>query len=921
MPDLPTGTLTFLFTDVESSGALWDQQPQALQSMLARQNATLRRAIEEHAGYIFKTAGEAFFAVFVRALDALEAALTAQRDLQAQGSDTAGGGLQVRMALHTGAPEARGDDYFGPALNRVARVLSAGHGGQILLSAATQELVRDQLPPAVGLRDLGRHRLRDLIHPEHIFQVVAPDLPADFAPLHTLDYRPNNLPASSEILIGREHDVAETSALLRRPAIRLVTLVGPGGAGKTRLSLQVAAELLDTFVDGVWFVDLAPIHDAGLVGSTIAHALGIKEAAGQPSADTLKTALRDKQSLIVLDNFEQVMPAAGLVADLLAAAPQLKVLITSREVLRVYGEHEYLVLPLAVPDLKHLPSPEQLSQYAAVELFIQRARALNPEFRIINATAPAIAEICVRLDGLPLAIELAAARSKEFSPRALLARLDHRLALLIGGAESHADRQQTLRGTIDWSFGLLDRDIQRFFSRLSVFVGGCTIEAAETVCTLHDDLPIDVMDGLASLVDKSLLRQEAGPEGEPRFGMLETIHEYARERLEDVAEAALLRRQHAAFFLALAEQAAPELEGRRQGVWLDRLEAELGNFRAALGRRRSTPEDDQIRLRLAASLTILWAKRGYAGEGRAWLEGLLNDRSDSPTAVCAPAYAALGTLAWQQGDYIPARAAHEQALALYQELGDQRGIAAALRNIGAQALNQGDYQQAQMYLEQSLALSQHINDVHGSANSLLNLGLLAREQGDAARALEHYQRSLVLFQTLDDMTGIAVLMHNLGEIAQDSRDLVEAAARYSESLDYFEAAGHIWGIAYTQHKLATLAVATGELARATALLQQALLHMRELGDPRGIAWCLEVLAGIASEQRQPERAASLWGAAASIREHIGVPIPPADEPEHERAIAAARSRLDQEAWDAAWANGQAMPPAQALLFALEQRGN
>lgn len=914
MPDLPTGTLTFLFTDIESNAVLWDQQPQALQSVLAHQNATLRRAIEEHAGYIFKTANHAFFAVFVRAPDALEAALAAQQDLQAQVSDAAGGALQVRMALHTGAPEARDDDYFGPALNRVARLLSAGHGGQILLSAATQELVRDQLPPTVALRDLGRHRLRDLIHPEHIFQLVAPDLPADFAPLHTLDYRPNNLPVSSEPLIGRERDITETSALLRRPAIRLVTLVGPGGAGKTRLSLQIAADLLDSFVDGVWFVDLAPIHDAGLVGSTITHALGIKEAAGQPSVDTLKTALRDKQSLILLDNFEQVMPAASLIADLLTAAPQLKVLVTSREVLRVYGEHEYLVLPLAVPDLRNLPPLEQLGQYAAVELFIQRARALNPEFRITNETAPAVAEICVRLDGLPLAIELAAARSREFPPQALLTRLDHRLALLVGGAQSHSDRQQTLRGTIDWSFGLLDSDTQRFFSRLSIFVGGCTIEAAEAVCNLHDDLHIE--DVLVALVDKSLLRQEMSPEGEPRFGMLETIHEYARERLEDGSEAAVLHRQHAAFFLALAEQAAPELEGRRQGVWLDRLEVETGNFRVALGRRSSTSEGGESRLRLATSLTILWAKRGYASEGRTWLERLLKE-SETPTVVRAPAYAALGTLAWQQGDYPPARAAHEQALALYQELGDQHGIATALRNIGAQALNQGDYQQGSIYLEQSLALGQQIGDIHNTANSLLNLGLIARDQGNAARALELNHQSLALFRTLDDMTGIAVLTHNLGELAQDSGDLAEAAARYSESLDYFEAAGHIWGIAYTLHKLATLAVAAGELPRATVLLQQALLHMRELGDRRGVAWCLEVLAGIASEQRQPERAARLWGAAAAIREHIGVPIPPTDEPEHERTIAVARARLDQAAWDSAWAAGQAMPLAQALLFALD----
>jgi tetratricopeptide (TPR) repeat protein len=525
-----------------------------------------------------------------------------------------------------------------------------------------------------------------------------------------------------------------------------------------------------------------------------------------------------------------------------------------------------------------------------------------------------VAEICARLDGLPLAIELAAAQTRQFSPQALLARLDNRLSLLVDGAHEHAERQQTLRGTIDWSWSLLDADTQRLFSRLSVFVGGCTFEAAESICNAGGDLQIDVVDGLTSLVNKSLLRQEDGPEGEPRFGMLETIHEYARTCLH-AGEQAELQHRHAAFFLALVEGAAPELEGRRQGIWLDRLEAETGNFRAALGWRGSTPEDDENKVRLATSLAVFWAKRGYVGEGRAWLEMLRDSRVTA--ALRAPALAALGTLAWLQGDHTHATTTHAQALALYEALGDQLGIATALRDIGTQAIHQGNYDQAKTYLEQSLALSRKLDDLRCTANTLLNLGLIAREQGDAALALSHYQESLRLYRQVDDVTGIASVTHNLGEVAQDKGHWTEAAAQYAESLAHFQASGHIWGIAYTMHKLATLAVAAGELARATGLLRGALLHMRDLGDRRGIAWCLESLAAIAGEERRAERAAQLWGAAAGIRDAIGTPMPPAERVEHERSVAMARAQLDPAVWNSAWATGQGMFLEQAIALALE----
>ncbi|MDQ5851887.1 MAG: adenylate/guanylate cyclase domain-containing protein, partial [Chloroflexota bacterium] len=679
MAALPTGTITFLFTDIEGSSSRWEQHREAMRTALARHDAILRQTIEGHGGVVFKTVGDAFCAAFATAPDALEAALAAQRALYAEDWGAVGP-LRVRMALHTGTADQRENDYFGPALNRVARLVDAGHGGQILLSLATQALVQDQLPPGMELRDLGIHRLKDLSQPEHIFQAVIPDLPADFAPLHTLDNRPNNLPAQPTPFIGREREVAAVRQRLLHPDIRLITLTGPGGIGKTRLGLRVAAQVLNDFPDGVYFVALAPISDPMLVSVTVAQTLGVKETSGESLLDSLKAYLREKQLLLLLDNFEQVVVAAPLITELLAAAPGLKVLVTSRASLHLQGEREFPVPPLALPDPKHLPTLDTLSQYEAVELFIQRAQAVNPDFQVTNTTAPAVAEICVRLDGLPLAIELAAARSKLLSPQALLQRLQHRLQVLTGGARDLPARQQTLRSTIDWSFSLLEAGEQTLFARLGVFVGGFSVEAAETVChesgigdqwsgvrgqesgdegrsaspsqipTPDSRLPIPVLDGLQSLLDKSLLHQVPGASGEPRFRMLEIIREYALERLAARGEVEATERTHATYYLTLAEAAAPELQGSRQGAWLEQLEMEHDNLRAAL-RWSLNRGEVEVGLRLGAALWRLWHMRGYVSEGREWLEKLLplSEHSRVSPSVRAQALNAAGVLAQQQG--------------------------------------------------------------------------------------------------------------------------------------------------------------------------------------------------------------------------------------------------------------------------------
>jgi len=906
-PRLPSGTVTFLLAEVEGSAALWQEAPGAMQAALARHDLLFEDAVRQHDGVQIRRRGEgdSRFAVFRSAHDATRAAVAIQCAFAAERWPTPRP-IAVRIGVHTGEAELREDGYHGTAVNRCARLRSIGHGGQILLSETTAGLVREDLPDGTSLRYLGAHRLQDLTRPERVSQLLHPMLPDDFSPLASLDTRPHNLPIQPTPLLGREDELRTVRSLLLRDdpsassgQARLVTLTGPGGTGKTRLALQAAAELLDGFPDGVYFVSLARISDPALVISAIAQVLGLREAGSRSLQDTVIDYLKEKQLLLVLDNFEQVLPAALHVAEVLAACWSVTVLVTSRAVLHLQGEHECAVPPLALPDPAPAATAETLGRYPAVTLFVQRARDLRADFALSDQNAPAVAEICRRLDGLPLALELAAARTRLLSPEVLLRRLEHRLPVLTGGARDLPARQRTLRDAIAWSYDLLSDAERHLFQRLSVFVGGFTLGAVDEVArdegrgaSEGPSSPLAThpssLDLVVSLVDKSLLRQEAGSADEPRFGMLETIREFATDRLDASGESALLRQRHAAYYLALAEEAEIELRGAQQAIWLDRLEAEHDNLRTALTRSLTDAADStgdpalvELGTRLAGALLWFWLVRGYVSEGYRWLQAALvasGRTADSPPATSArgKALAGAGHLAQYQGDYAQSAALLEESVTVLRAAGDEHGVAWSLGMLGELARNRRDYAQAASLLEESLALARRIGDRWTMYHVLYRLGEMARNRREYDRAATLYEESLVIRREFGDKRGIAAALHSLGFAAWEQ----------------------------------------GHPERAAALLAQSLALHGEVRNMIGIAICLAGLGGIALESRQLARATRLLGAVEALCETIGASLLPAEQAHYERDRAGARDALGEPAFAAAWSEGRAMPLDLAIADAL-----
>jgi predicted ATPase/class 3 adenylate cyclase/DNA-binding CsgD family transcriptional regulator len=918
---LPTGTVTFLFTDLEGSTRLLQAHPAAYREAVARHHALLRGAVEAQGGVVFETVGDAVYAAFARPADAVAAAVAGQCALLAADWGGLGAGaLQARMGLHTGEVDVQGAHYFGAPLYRCARLMATAHGGQTVLSEAAAALVRDALPEGAGLRDLGAHRLKDLQRPERVFQLTAPALPGDFPPLRTLDARPHNLPLQLTSFVGREGEVAAVRGLLARH--RLVTLTGPGGGGKSRLALQVAGDVVDDFDHGGYLVALAPVAESALVAAAIAHALGVKEERGQPLPERLVDYLREKRLLLVLDNFEHLLGAAPLIADLLAASRHVKALVTSRAPLRLAGEQQFPVPPLALPDPAGPLDLGALTRSEAGALFVERARAVRPDFRVTDATAPAVAGICRRLDGLPLALELAAARSKILAPPALLARLDRRLPLLRGGARDLPPRHQTLRDAIAWSDDLLAPAERALFRRLAVFAGGCTLEAAEAVGGAGGGPgpELATLDGLTALVDGSLLSQEEQPDGEPRFRMLETVREYALERLEASGEAEALRRRHADHYLALAEQGAPELRGPRQAAWAARLEREHPNVRAALGWALAAGES-ALALRLATAQSWFWGL-GHVAEGRRWLEAALAAGGAAGAGAPAPARATCvaGFLAWLQGDLAVGRARLEASVAQLREQGDRWWLGFAVSHLGELVLAQGDPGLARSCVEEAVALFRALGEPWGLGLALTHMGDVESEAGDAAGAGRLYDESAALLRRAGDVTTVALPLMWSAQLAAGRGDYAAARARYEEALAAARAGGHQGFAALALWGAGGLALLEADYERAAARFAEGLTLAQEYGRRQEIARSLVGLAAVAGARGQPARAARLLGAGEALREAAGVALDATDRALHDRAASEARPALGAGAFAAAWAEGRAMPLEQATAAALATGG-
>ncbi len=863
---LPTGTVTFLMTDIEGSTRLLLALADAYATVLEQHYRILAEACRSEGGAQVSAQGDATFFVFSDPVAAVRAAFDVQRRLAAHAWPE-GADVRVRVGVHTGEGRLAGGDYVGLDVHRVARIMSAGHGGQVLVSDSTRALATGRLPPEVALRDLGEHRLEDLDRPEHLFQLHGPGLASDFAPLHGGAPIRHILPAQLTSFVGRTREKQEVQRLL--DANRIVTLTGPGGTGKTRLSLEVADAAASAFEGGSSFVPLAAIRDPDLVVPAIATAVGVRESPPYPLAEALAEHLGRHALLLVLDNFEQLMPAAAALGQLVGKAPRTKLLLTSREPLRIAGEQEYPVPPLEVPDAHAAADPDALLRYDAVALFLRRAASVRPGFELTNETAPAIAQICARLDGLPLAIELAAARVRLFAPDEILARLDRRLSFLAGGRDV-TERQRTLRGAIDWSYELLEEPERALFARLSVFAGGCTMEVVEAVCQPRD-IGLDAVDGVSSLHDKSLLRRDDRAVG-LRVTMLETIRDYAQERLDASGDALEIRRRHANVFASLAESAIPGMAGRDQERVFDALESDLDNFRAAI-RWAIDEREIELAVRLVTALNSFWVFRNHLMEGRHLLSELLGDADALPTRLRAAAFGVAADLSSWRADYAAGLPLAEQSLRLFRELGDLHGIAAQLTNMGWPTII-SDPARAHALFAESIAAYRQLGTPATMGHALIGIAMPEMQSRQLDAANEHLGEASTLFHDAGDET-MAIIADGLGGLCMRLQGrLDDARDRYVDVLNRAETLGaHI-----------------------------------------ALALPLQAFADLALVQGDPERAAILFAAQAAVAERLGgspgfalMGIPGIDE--------RARAELGDERYAELEARGRAMPLDEVIRFA------
>jgi predicted ATPase/class 3 adenylate cyclase len=924
----PSGTVTFLFTDIEGSTRLAQEHPQEMPALLARHNAILKQSIETYHGFVIRIVGDSFSAAFHTASDALDAALEAQRKLQNESWSPAS--IKVRMGIHTGSaqlrddPQGQGASYEGyGTLALTQRIMSVGHGGQILLSQTTHDLVKDRLPNGTELRDMGERRLKDIVRPEPIYQVATPDLLSDFPPLTTLETFNHNLPVQLTSFIGREQEIAEAQKLFS--STRILTFIGPGGTGKTRLCLQVAAEQISEFKDGVWLIELAQLANPTYILSAIASTFNVRELQGLQLIDTVTDYLRGKQLLIVLDNCEHLIETCAQLSDhFLQACPKLKIITSSREALGIDGETVYRVPSLSLPSAQGgvLAAEDggrskSLMDYEAPRLFSERASKANPQFALTKENAPSVTQICRRLDGIPLAIELAAARVKLFTPQQIAERLDDRFKLLTGGSRTALPRQQTLRALIDWSYVTLNEMEQDVLRRLAVFSGGWTFEAAESVAG-----KMEAMDGLSGLVNKSLVNVEE-KEDESRYRYLETIRHYAMEKLLESGDAVNARDRHLVHFMEVSRRAEENLVTAQRRLWLNRLEVEHDNIRSALG--WALESDPESALQMVCSLSLFWMSHNYLTEGCNWCqaaitraEGSALDR-DKIDQTRARAYWVLAMLSVNRGEHHTGQIAAKQGVALARQLDDKLTLVRALNFLGFSSAFLGDVTLAFDSLHESEDLCRKLGNREELANVLQALASVTMEiyGSEAVEQLQSYmEESLALSQGSVDPEAAVRAEGILARLAFYRGDFAESRKHADLMLDLHKEMGDQLSITGHQSEMAHVWRQTGNYKEALALYRETLPDWQKIGHRGAVAHQLECFAFIAKAQEQGERAVKLMSAAEALREASSSPRTPQEQIEYDRELAGLRGGMDETAFNLLWEEGQSMNMEQAIDFAV-----
>ena len=904
--------LTFLFTDIEGSTSKWEEQPELMAHAVARHDAVLRDAVEKHGGTIVKTTGDGIYAAFPNPGDGLGAVIEIQLGLLDPAA-TGGLSLAVRCGLHTGAVHARDNDYFGSTINRTARIMGAAHGGQILVSLAVADLIRDSLPTGVSLKDLGTVRLKGLATPEAVFQIVHPKLYQNFPALRELEATPNNLPQQLTTFIGREREQAEIEEFLT--TTRLLTLLGMGGLGKTRLSLQIGASVMDGFPDGVWFVDLQTIRDPSLVAGETARVLGVREEAGRPLMQTLSAHLKSRKLLIILDNCEQVVDAsADLAGALLRSAPDVRILTTSRIALRVPGEQTYVVQPLPVPSRS--AGFEALSASPAVQLFVERAKLHKPTFALTEREAPAVAELVSRLEGIPLALELAAARVRSLGIADINKRLQDRYKILTGGDRTLQARQQTLRALVDWSYDLLQESEQILLSRLSTFAGGCDLTAAETIAGAEPLDPADVLDLLTSLVEKSLVNMEEGDDG-ARYRLLETIRDYGREKLTQREEQASVRAAHCDYFFVMAKAANRGAQGAEQAEWTRRVEAELDNIRAAIALALEGGVESIIAVKLAVALMWFWMLRGYSSEGRKYVKAALElPAVQASDYIHGHALYVGASLAYSQSDNAEAQRMLERCLEIRRRDGKPVEIAATLSTLSVVRLGIGDSEGAREAGTEAVEIFRSLDDRINASIALFQLGQIHAYVGDNAQALELIGKCLAVARELQypELESECQLM--LGELAFDGGNVDAAKPMIERALEIARDAGDKRGEATALWWLGKADLVQHNFDAARVSLGGALRAFQAFDMFAELVGCLEDHAMLLEAVGNPLAAARLSAAAERFRETLVLPRTPRDERKWQADVARLRSTLDAASLAKVWSEGRTWEVGDAVACAL-----